>query len=83
MHTSPDTEAADDAGGALVSRALAYVQRHYQDPNLSLQSVAKVLGCNPKYLTCRFSRVVGERMHTHLVTLRVSHACRLLVGTSQ
>ena len=32
------------------------------DPALSLRSVAKALECNPKYLTSRFSRVVGERV---------------------
>lgn len=76
--SSPDKEAA---GTALVNRALAHLHRHYQDPTLSLRSVAKALGCNPKYLTSRFSRVVGEHMHTYLMTLRVSHACGLLVQT--
>jgi len=82
-HPSSDAEAMDAAGAELVSRAVAQLQRHYQDPMLSLRSVAMSLGCNPKYLTSRFSRVVGEHMHIYLVTLRVSHACRLLVSTDQ
>jgi AraC-like DNA-binding protein len=81
LQSAPDLEAAHDAGAALVSRALAHLQSHYQDTTLSLRSVAKALECNPKYLTSRFSRVVGEHMHTYLVTLRVSHACGLLVRT--
>lgn len=78
LDSSPDKGAA---GAALVLRALAHLHRHYQDPTLSLRSVATALECNPKYLTNRFSRVAGEHMHTYLVTLRVSHACRLLVST--
>jgi two-component system response regulator YesN len=64
-----------------VNRALAHLQHHYQESTLSLLAVAKSLECNPRYLTTRFSKVVGERMHTYLVALRVSHACRLLLDT--
>ncbi len=65
----------------LVNRALAYLQAHYQKPALSLPEVASALGCNPRYLTTRFTQVVGEHMRTHLLGLRVAHACRLLIGT--
>jgi len=74
--TDPDAQRA-----ALVERALAHLQKHYQDPRLSLRTVAGALGCNPRYLTTRFSEILGERMHTYLVALRVSHACRLLMTT--
>lgn len=77
---APDTTESDAQGVALVDRALAHLQRHYQDPTLSLRSVAGALRCNPQYLTTRFTQIVGEHMHTYLVTLRVSHACRLLMG---
>jgi len=80
---TPDAEEADGQGAALVDRALAHLQRYHQDAKLSLPAVAKTLGCNPRYLTTRFTQIVGERMHTHLITLRVSHACRLLTGTNQ
>jgi AraC-like DNA-binding protein len=62
---------------------LTHLQRNYHDPALSLLSVAKALQCNPRYLTSRFTRVVGEHMHSYLVTLRVSRACHLLVTTNQ
>ena len=76
-----DEDDADDRNTAVVERALAHLQGHYQEPSLSLPAVAGVLGCNPKYLTTRFTQIVGERMHTHLLALRVAHACRLLMGT--
>ena len=65
---------------ALVDRALAHLQLHYPNKDLSLQDVASALGCNPKYLTTRFTETVGEHMHAYLIHLRVSHACRLLIA---
>jgi len=65
---------------ALVDRALGHLQFHYPDKDLSLQDVARALGCNPKYLTTRFTETVGEHMHAYLIKLRVSHACRLLIA---
>jgi AraC-like DNA-binding protein len=65
----------------LVNRALAYLQAHYRNPVLTLPEIASALGCNPRYLTTRFTQVVGEHMRTHLLALRVTHACRLLIGT--
>ena len=72
---------ADAQGAVLVQRALSYLQRHYQERAVSLPAVAEALGCNPKYLTTCFTRIVGEHMHTHLLELRIAHVCRLLVGT--
>jgi AraC-like DNA-binding protein len=77
----PGTEGADVRNAALVDRALAHLQRHHSEPTFSLRTVAAALECNPRYLTTRFSKIVGERMHTHLVGLRVAHACRLLMET--
>jgi AraC-like DNA-binding protein len=66
----------------LVDRALGHLHRHYQAPDLSLPAVAKALRCHPRYLTARFTLIVGERMHAYLVRLRVAHACRLLIDTN-
>jgi AraC-like DNA-binding protein len=64
-----------------LERALSYLHQHYQEPSLSLSSVAETVGCNPAYLTSRFTQIVGEHMHRYLVGLRVAHACRLLMET--
>ena len=71
----------DAQRNVLVDRALAHLQLHYRDPRLSLGTVADALECNPRYLTTRFTQVVGEHLHTYVITLRVSHACRLLLGS--
>lgn len=77
----PGEVPSDAAHVALVDRALAHLQRHYQEPTLSLRTIAGALGCNPKYLTTRFTEIAGEHLHTYLITLRVSHACGLLLGS--
>ena len=78
---APVQEVAQHGNLTLVDSALAYLHGHYQAPGLSLTVVAEALGCNPRYLTARFTVVVGERMHAYLLRLRVTHACRLLMET--
>jgi AraC-like DNA-binding protein len=78
---TPTSSGRSDSLG-LVERAILHLQRHHQTTGLSLASVARALGCNSRYLTTRFSRVVGDRMHAYLVKLRVAHACHLLLQTS-
>lgn len=78
----PPTELVpNEPGAALVARAVAHLQRHYHDPALSLDSIARSLRCNPRYLTTCFTRVVGRHMHRHLLALRIAHACRLLLDS--
>ncbi len=78
---TPVPRAAQSGSLTLVDNALSHLHRHYQVPALSLPSVAEALDCNPRYLTTRFTQIVGERMHAYLVRLRVAHACRLLMDT--
>lgn len=73
--------ARESQNNGLVGRALAYLQSHYWQPDLSLSEIARALDCNPRYLTTRFTRTAGERMHAYLRALRVAHACRLLLET--
>jgi AraC-like DNA-binding protein len=75
-------EGAEQRNVTLVENALTYLQWHYAAHDLSLSHVARALGCNPRYLTSRFTAIVGEHMHAHLVRLRVAHACRLLMETA-
>lgn len=79
---TPDPGAAQSQNLTLVDSALSYLHQHYQAPALSLADVAEALGCNPRYLTARFTLIVGERMHAYLVRLRVAHASRLLMETN-
>jgi AraC-like DNA-binding protein len=79
---APEPGAAERRNLTLVDSALSHLHRHYQSPAFSLPAVAAALECNPRYLTTRFTSIVGERMHAYLVRLRVAHACRLLMDTA-
>jgi AraC-like DNA-binding protein len=78
---APGSSATPRQNLSLVESALSHLHRHYQAPALSLPAVASALACNPRYLTTRFTLVVGEHMHAYLVRLRVARACRLLMDT--
>ena len=79
---TPEPNAAQRRNLTLVDSALSHLHRHCQEPALSLPAVAEALGCNPRYLTARFTLIVGEHMHAYLVRLRVAHACRLLMDAT-
>ncbi len=66
---------------AIVDRALDYLHLHHQERDLSLRAVAAALGCNGKYLTQLFTKVVGQHMHGYIVGLRVDRASRELLDT--
>jgi len=38
-------------------------------------------GMQPEVSHDRFTRIAGDHLHSYLITLRVSHACRLLLGS--
>jgi len=78
---APGSSAEQRRNLSLVESALSHLHRCYRSPSLALSVVAAALACNPRYLTTRFTLVVGEHMHAYLVRLRVAHACRLLMDT--
>jgi AraC-like DNA-binding protein len=67
--------------GTIVDRALDHLHQRFMDPDLSLGAVAAALECSPNYLTQRFTQLVGQRMRSYIVSLRVDRACRELLGT--
>ena len=72
-------DASDGQEGSLVDRTLRHLGAHYLDPALSLAGVSRALGVNGKYLTRLFTCLVGQHMRGYIQTLRVQHACRLLI----
>jgi AraC-like DNA-binding protein len=67
----------------LISQVLDHLNKHYTDSDLSLGHVASAVGRNEKYITHLFMQQVGERMRTHITSLRVRRACELLLQTSR
>lgn len=67
---------------AQVDRAIAYIDEHLSDPELSVASIAEAVGSHPDYLAHLFSAQTNERMSRYIALQRTSLARRLLASTS-
>ncbi len=62
----------------LVRRARAYIQEHYADPQLTLESLAEHLQVSPTYLSRTMKRELGQSFIHLLVHVRIQQAAHLL-----
>lgn len=67
--------------GGVVSRMCLYVEEHYGDRALSLESVADEMGLNSSYLSRVFKRERGENFSEYLIRVRLARAQELLRTT--
>lgn len=65
----------------LVKKCIAYLQENYNDPNISLQTLANLLELSPAYLSTIFSQTEGVTLIEYLTNLRLEHAKELLKTT--
>lgn len=56
---------------------LNYIDKHFTE-NISMQSVAKELGLSPTVLSRMFTKNMGTNFKTHVNSLRISYAKRML-----
>lgn len=63
-----------------VTRALQYINRHYTE-QLSLDTVAQVVGLNKSYLSRIFKAKTGENMSNYINQCRIHRAAELLRKT--
>lgn len=61
--------------------ALAFIEEHLRDPELTVGGVARELDLNPTYLAHLFAQRVGERMSRHIADKRIELAKELLSTT--
>lgn len=61
-----------------VSKAKAYMEAHFQDPDLSVQDVARIVGISYGRLGVLFRENVGCTINDYLTELRIREAKRLL-----
>ncbi len=61
--------------------ALAFIEEHLRDPELTVGRVARELDLNPTYLAHLFAQRVGERMSRHIADKRLELAKELLATT--
>ena len=70
----PKPPEANDA----FSRIRNYINAHFSEPGLSLESIGNALSYNKKYISCAFKKKAGTDFRKYLNALRVRHACALL-----
>lgn len=81
---SPAPAAVDVAKSTDLSsriEALFTVEKIYLKPQLKLSDVARAVGTNRTYVSNWFNRDAGTTFYDYVNTLRVQHACELLVSS--
>ena len=63
----------------LQEQLLQYLEVHYPDPNLSLDSFAEAFNLHPNYLSTYFKELTGMNYVDHLAMLRINRAKELLI----
>ncbi len=65
----------------VIQRAVAYLQAHYQESEISLQDVANAVNLSASYLGSMFKSALGVSYVKYLTQLRIEEAKRLLRTT--
>ena len=64
----------------MVKKLFRYLERHYADPNLCLDSIAEAFSLNSSYLSRYFKEQTGMNYVEYLAMLRIKKAKTLLVA---
>ncbi len=67
----------------ITDSALQYVNQHYADPDISLDSVAEAINISANYLSALFSNKVGLSFVEYITKKRMGKAKQLLRNTSK
>ena len=67
---------------SLVKSALVYIERNYQNPNLSIVDIAMQCNVNANYLCSMFKSVTGETINYYVNKLRIENAKKLMLETN-
>lgn len=76
LHTPDDRQSLD---ARRVADAQIYLQSHYFEPELSIQTVARALGLSASHLAAVFRQTTGRTLHQTLLDLRLRRANELLL----
>ena len=69
-------------GGAMLSRARAYLAQHFSDPNLMLRDVAEYVGMSDSRFSAVFGQQMGMTFTEYLTALRMNKAKEMLNATA-
>lgn len=64
-----------------VTKVMEYLKAHYTEP-LSLDTLSRLAGYTPQYLSSLFSDEVGMSIQGFLQCIRIEEACKLLLNTN-
>jgi two-component system response regulator YesN len=76
-------EARASSGNQLIEGACAFIERHYADPDMSLNSAAAHVFVSPTYLSILFKKKLGITFIDYLINLRLEKAKTLLRDTAK
>ena len=76
-----DSQAAHQHAG-MIQQARSYVDRHYMDPNISLNEVAAQVNHSPSHFSTVFSQEAGTTFKQYLTEVRIKKARELLRTTN-
>lgn len=74
----PLPEVKSGAGGKYVAEAMSYIGRHFNDPGISVGSVAQHLGLSEGHLSHLFKKETGSTLLAYLTRCRIRKATELL-----
>ena len=72
---------ADTADAGKINKALNYVQENMHEP-ITLDEVSRLLDVSPATCNRLFRKTLGKTFKDFLIDARISHACKLLLETS-
>ncbi|MCR8629993.1 helix-turn-helix domain-containing protein [Paenibacillus radicis (ex Xue et al. 2023)] len=68
---------------ALIPKIRAYIDEHYDDPNLSLEQLGGTFGVTAKYISQIFKEGYGQKFVDYLANVRIEKAKQLLEQTDK
>ncbi len=76
-------ETRNDSTRSFVSRALDYVRDHYEDKDLSIESICDYLNVSAAYFSTVFKRETGKTFINYLTDFRMEKAVRMLLEKNE
>ncbi|MBQ0012799.1 MAG: response regulator [Clostridiales bacterium] len=74
---------AQKRGNDIIDHAVAYINEHYADEDISLDSVAEAINISSNYFSALFSHKVGLSFVEYITKKRMARAKQLLRNTSK